>query len=563
MTRRGRGRPPHPDILTPAEWRVLEELRTGGTYAEIAVRLGVSPDAVRFHVRNMRAKLNLRDRAELVAWTPPDGERRRSFRALPAPLASLPFATRTIVGVAAAAVVAGAVVAAIMLVVALGSREGTPPAVAVPEESAMTPTPTDTPPATASPAPEAAPVATPETSPTPAPPGATPTSATPTGVASSDCTFDFRDVFHLWVDKPEYEGVPMPSSTPSPRWIGQSPWVGGDLDSGIRLHDLIAVGSVRDVERVENVSDGRTYLLLVIEVEDVLWGAIAEGTVLRVLVDGSSREILDWEAVEAARQSLLCSRALLANPRPVHLDDELVGRASGELHEVSPWDIAIGPGADPFIDDLAEAFRRAAAEAQPRTCPLFSPGTGTDVGVARFLGPYGGTVSGLEEAVSAGAAVVEGNLVSVVGEALVVDHVSQGPLAERYLVVEVEVRESLGGAVRDGPGTRLRLVLPVSASVTPEHVASLLPCEGALLLVSRFAADWLRVSLSNDGGSLYTLYDQGLYLETKGGHLLNPYVSWAWADWYLYGPMTIYGVNVQYADLGEFSGALRAALANR
>ena len=73
-------------------------------------------------------------------------------------------------------------------------------------------------------------------------------------------------------------------------------------------------------------------------------------------------------------------------------------------------------------------------------------------------------------------------------------------------------------------------------------------------------ADWLRVSLSNDGGSLYTLYDQGLYLETKGGHLLNPYVSWAWADWYRYGPMTIYGVNVQYADLGEFSAALRAAL---
>ncbi|MYH68363.1 MAG: hypothetical protein F4152_07425, partial [Dehalococcoidia bacterium] len=304
MTRRGRGRPPHPDILTPAEWRVLEELRTGGTFAGIAVRLGVSPDAVRFHVRNMRAKLNVRDRADLVAWKPPDGERRRSFRALLAPLASLPFPTRTIAGAAAAAVVAGAVVAAIMLVVALGSREGTPPAVAVPEESAMTPTPTDTPTATSSPTPEAIPVATSETTPpavanatpTSAPPGATPTatppSETPPAVASGDCTFDFRDVFGFWVDKPEYEGAPMSSSTPPPRWIGWPPTVGADLDSGIRVHHLIAVGSVRGVERVENVSDGRTYLLLVIEVEDVLWGAIAEGTVLRVLVDGSSREIL-------------------------------------------------------------------------------------------------------------------------------------------------------------------------------------------------------------------------------------------------------------------------------
>ena len=34
-----RGRPPHPGVLTPAEWRVLEELREGRTNAEIAVRL--------------------------------------------------------------------------------------------------------------------------------------------------------------------------------------------------------------------------------------------------------------------------------------------------------------------------------------------------------------------------------------------------------------------------------------------------------------------------------------------------------------------------------------------
>ena len=56
------GRPPHPDLLTPAEWRVLEELRGGRTNAEIAVRLGVSPDAVKYHVSNMLAKLDGRHR---------------------------------------------------------------------------------------------------------------------------------------------------------------------------------------------------------------------------------------------------------------------------------------------------------------------------------------------------------------------------------------------------------------------------------------------------------------------------------------------------------------------
>ena len=53
MTRRERGRPPHPEILTPAEQRVLGELRKGGTNAEIAVRLSVSLDAVKYHISNM------------------------------------------------------------------------------------------------------------------------------------------------------------------------------------------------------------------------------------------------------------------------------------------------------------------------------------------------------------------------------------------------------------------------------------------------------------------------------------------------------------------------------
>lgn len=70
MARNRGGRPPHPDILTPAEQRVLDELRQGGTNSEIAVRLGVSPDAVKYHISNMLGKLDLPDRHALAAWRP-------------------------------------------------------------------------------------------------------------------------------------------------------------------------------------------------------------------------------------------------------------------------------------------------------------------------------------------------------------------------------------------------------------------------------------------------------------------------------------------------------------
>lgn len=63
-----RGRPPHPDVLTPAEWRVLEQLRAGGTNAEVAERLGVSVNTVRAQVSSMLAKLDLDDREQLAAW---------------------------------------------------------------------------------------------------------------------------------------------------------------------------------------------------------------------------------------------------------------------------------------------------------------------------------------------------------------------------------------------------------------------------------------------------------------------------------------------------------------
>jgi len=65
----GRGRPRHPDRLTPAEWRVVHAVRHGLSNGEIRRRLGVSLDAVKYHVANAVGKLGLRDRAALKQWS--------------------------------------------------------------------------------------------------------------------------------------------------------------------------------------------------------------------------------------------------------------------------------------------------------------------------------------------------------------------------------------------------------------------------------------------------------------------------------------------------------------
>ena len=70
-----RGRPRHPDVLTPGEWRVVDAVRHGLTNPDIARRLGVSTDAVKYHVANALDKLALDGRAQLRQW---DGIRRDS-----------------------------------------------------------------------------------------------------------------------------------------------------------------------------------------------------------------------------------------------------------------------------------------------------------------------------------------------------------------------------------------------------------------------------------------------------------------------------------------------------
>src|SRR3989442_14848523 len=92
-----RGRPPHPDILTPREWEVLALLRERLTNRQIAERLAISVHAARYHVSEILSKLGVGTREEAArldvagvaeAGKPRlrgdearQGERRRGWRA--------------------------------------------------------------------------------------------------------------------------------------------------------------------------------------------------------------------------------------------------------------------------------------------------------------------------------------------------------------------------------------------------------------------------------------------------------------------------------------------------
>lgn len=68
MAHRSRGRPPHPDVLTPAEWSVANLVRHGLSNRAIAELRGTSLDATKYHVANAAAKLGLAGRADLRHW---------------------------------------------------------------------------------------------------------------------------------------------------------------------------------------------------------------------------------------------------------------------------------------------------------------------------------------------------------------------------------------------------------------------------------------------------------------------------------------------------------------
>jgi DNA-binding CsgD family transcriptional regulator/catechol 2,3-dioxygenase-like lactoylglutathione lyase family enzyme len=63
-----RGRPPHDDVLTPTEWQIVHAVQHGMSNREIARRRGISLDAVKFHLDNVRAKLQIDSRKSLRQW---------------------------------------------------------------------------------------------------------------------------------------------------------------------------------------------------------------------------------------------------------------------------------------------------------------------------------------------------------------------------------------------------------------------------------------------------------------------------------------------------------------
>ena len=68
MARRSRGRPAHPDVLTPTEWSVLDMYRHGLTRRTIAAMRGISEYGVRYHLRNIAGKLGVEGTTALRTW---------------------------------------------------------------------------------------------------------------------------------------------------------------------------------------------------------------------------------------------------------------------------------------------------------------------------------------------------------------------------------------------------------------------------------------------------------------------------------------------------------------
>lgn len=75
-----RGRPPHDDVLTPREWEVLSLIRDGLSNDQIASRLGISLDGVKYHVSEILGKLGLENRHDAARWRP---EERRAWALAP------------------------------------------------------------------------------------------------------------------------------------------------------------------------------------------------------------------------------------------------------------------------------------------------------------------------------------------------------------------------------------------------------------------------------------------------------------------------------------------------
>ena len=75
-----RGRPPHPETLTPRQQEVLELLRHGLTNREIAERLDISTDGAKWHVSEILTRIGVTSRDDAARWA--EGPRERATASL-------------------------------------------------------------------------------------------------------------------------------------------------------------------------------------------------------------------------------------------------------------------------------------------------------------------------------------------------------------------------------------------------------------------------------------------------------------------------------------------------
>lgn len=145
---RPRGRPRHPEVLTPREQDVLALLREGLTNEQIATRLGISFETAKHHVGAILSKLDVSSREEAAAaWAAKT--RQPVLRRMSAGLASVAALKVAAIG---ASVVALAAVVGLSVAVLLNSAEDTETvsepsssAEASPTASEFVPSPTPSP----------------------------------------------------------------------------------------------------------------------------------------------------------------------------------------------------------------------------------------------------------------------------------------------------------------------------------------------------------------------------------------------------------------------------------
>ena len=122
-----RGRRPFPGAVTPAEEKVLGLVRNGLTNAEIAERLGLTANTVKYHVANLLAKAGVSSREELGTSRPGGG---RNPLRIVAPLA--PTGCWLLIGAGTAgAAFAGLLVLAVVQSFASEDQAPSPPVWAI------------------------------------------------------------------------------------------------------------------------------------------------------------------------------------------------------------------------------------------------------------------------------------------------------------------------------------------------------------------------------------------------------------------------------------------------